>query len=99
WQYFKTPQNDIPQKALWFQFLISALLILTGTFEQILIYCGILLTISSMATVLGVFKLRHQNRNHPQSGFQSPLFPFFQVIFIILSLWMIVYAFIIKPSE
>jgi len=99
WQYFKTPQNDVPQKALWFQFLISALLIITGTFEQILIYCGILLTISSMATVFGVFKLRHQNRNHPQSGFQSPLFPFFQVVFIILSLWMIVYAFINKPSE
>lgn len=99
WQYFKTSQNGIPQKALWFQFLISALLIITGTFEQILIYCGILLTISSMATVFGVFKLRHQNRKHPQSGFQSPLFPFFQVVFIILSLWMIVYAFINKPSE
>jgi APA family basic amino acid/polyamine antiporter len=99
WTIFKTEKNTIPQRALWLQFGISALLILTGTFEQILIYCGILLTISSMATVLGVFKLRYQQKNNPTDRFKSPLFPLFQIIFIILSLWMIVYAFINSPLE
>lgn len=99
WTYFKTEKNNIPQRALWLQFGISALLILTGTFEQILIYCGILLTISSMATVIGVFKLRRQHKDQPTDRFKSPLFPFFQLVFIILSLWMIVYAFINSPYE
>jgi len=99
WQYFKVEGNNLPKRALWFQFGISTLLIITGTFEQILIYCGILLTISSMVTVAGVFKLRFQNRKLLNKGYKSPLFPLFQIIFISLSLWMIVYAFINKPSE
>jgi APA family basic amino acid/polyamine antiporter len=99
WNYFKTEKNNIPQRALWLQFGISALLILTGTFEQILIYCGILLTISSLATVIGVFKLRRQYKNIKTDSFKSPMFPFFQLVFIILSLWMIVYAFINSPFE
>ncbi|WP_405572501.1 APC family permease [Winogradskyella sp. Asnod2-B02-A] len=99
WNYFKTENNNIPQRALWLQFGISALLILTGTFEQILIYCGILLTISSMATVIGVFKLRKQYKNIKTDRFKSPLFPLFQILFVILSLWMIAYAFINSPFE
>lgn len=99
WQYFKTEKNNIPQRALWLQLGISALLILTGTFEQILIYCGILLTLSSMVTVFGVFKLRSRHKNTKSNSFKSPLFPVFQLIFIILSLWMVVYAFINSPFE
>ena len=99
WQAFKTRNNQVPQRALWLQFGISALLILTGTFEQILIYCGILLTVSSMATVLGVFKLRRQSRRGGDEGYKSPIFPVFQIVFIGLSLWMIVYAFANSPKE
>jgi APA family basic amino acid/polyamine antiporter len=99
WNYFKNEKNNIPQRALWLQFGISTFLILTGTFEQILIYCGILLTLSSMITVIGVFKLRYQQKNVTSDRFISPLFPLFQIVFIILSLWMIVYAFINSPFE
>ena len=99
WKYFRAQKNFIPKKALWFQFVISALLIITGTFEQILIYCGVLLTISSMVTVIGVFKLRYRHSKNHVKNYKSPLFPIFQIVFIILSLWMIVYAFINKPAE
>jgi APA family basic amino acid/polyamine antiporter len=99
WSYFKRKKNNVPQRALWLQFVISALLILTGTFEQILIYCGILLTLSSMVTVIGVFKLRYHNKKIKTDSYESPLFPLFQIVFIILSLWMIVYAFMNSPYE
>mgnify|MGYP003617771637 FL=1 len=99
WSYFQTQENGIPKRALWLQFGISALLLLTGTFEQIMIYCGILLTASSLMTVLGVFKLRKQNQNQQRIGFKSPLFPLFQIVFILLSVWMIVYALINNPLE
>lgn len=99
WSFFKSEKNNIPKRALWLQFGISSLLILTGTFEQILIYCGILLTISSVTTVIGVFKLRYQQKNIQTDKFRSPLFPLFQIVFIILSLWMIVYALINSPFE
>lgn len=99
WKFFRSNKDVIPRRALWLQFAISALLILTGTFEQILIYCGILLTISSMATVIGVFKLRYRYKNIPADNYKSPLFPLFQIVFIILSLWMIAYAFLNSPVE
>jgi len=99
WRFFRTEGDQLPIRALWFQFLVSAILIVTGTFEQILIYCGILLTISSMVTVFGVFKLRRNQKDVDTNAFKSPLFPMFQIIFILLSLWMVSYAFINKPLE
>jgi APA family basic amino acid/polyamine antiporter len=99
WSFFKTSHNGIPQRALWLQFAISVFLIITGTFEQILIYCGVLLTISSMATVVGVFKLRLKHKQEGLQNYKSPLFPVFQLLFLILSLWMITYAILNNPYE
>jgi APA family basic amino acid/polyamine antiporter len=96
WQYFRSDGQDIPVRALWLQFGISAGLLLTGTFEQIMIYCGVLLTLSTMLTVFGVFILRKQQA---QATFRSPLFPLFQVLYLLLSVWMIAFAFIHNTTE
>ncbi len=93
WRHFNVNKNEIPQKALWLQFSISSVLLLTGTFEQILIYCGILITLSSVLTVCGVFLLRRKN-THDKKVFKSPLYPLFQILFLLISLWMIGFAFI-----
>jgi APA family basic amino acid/polyamine antiporter len=97
WRYFRNNTKGMPVKALWLQFAISALLLLTGTFEQIMIYCGILLTISTLLVVIGVFILRR--RNPAGEGYKSPLFPLFQIIFIAVSLWMIAFALVHNPYE
>jgi APA family basic amino acid/polyamine antiporter len=97
WRYFTSNAKAIPVKALWLQFAISAFLLVTGTFEQIMIYCGILLTVSSLLVVTGVFILRHKNRL--AAGYKSPLFPLFQVVFIALSVWIIAFALIHNPYE
>ena len=99
WSYFDNIKEDeIPKRALWFQFFISSALILTGTFEQILVYCGVLLSISSLLVVLGVFKLR-RTRTTEKGIFKSPFFPFFQILYIVLSLWMIVFVFVNNTYE
>lgn len=97
WRYFAANAKGIPVKSLWLQFAISALLLVTGTFEQIMIYCGILLTLSTLLVVAGVFFLRR--RKQTESGYKSPLFPLFQVLFIGISLWIIVFALIRNPYE
>ncbi|MGE4587620.1 MAG: APC family permease, partial [Mangrovibacterium sp.] len=93
WHFFQSNRKGIPVRALWLQFAISTLLLLTGTFEQIMIYCGLLLTLSSAMVVAGVFILRYRNRGKPKDGFQSPAFPLFQLMFISLSAWIVVFAF------
>jgi APA family basic amino acid/polyamine antiporter len=99
WRYFRNNTRGIPVKSLWLQCVISALLLITGTFEQIMIYCGILLTISSVLVVAGVLVLRRRQETASASGYRSPLFPLFQVIFLGLTLWMIVFALIHNPYE
>ncbi|MDR0536474.1 MAG: amino acid permease [Tannerellaceae bacterium] len=97
WRFFRQKGNEIPVKALMLQGIISAFLIITGTFEQIMIYCGVLLTVSSLLVVTGVFVLRYKKEGG--YSFRSPFFPLFQVIFIAASLWMIVFAVITKTEE
>jgi len=97
WRYFKSTPGQIPVRSLWLQFLISAILLITGTFEQIMIYCGILLNLSSLLVVVGVFVLRRKKER--KDGYRSPLFPFLQVLFILISLWMIGYTLVNNPLE
>lgn len=99
WRFFSENKKGIPVKALWFQYALSTLLLITGTFEQIMIYCGILLTLSAMFVVFGVFILRFKNKNSDTNSYKSPFFPLFQVLFLILSSWMIVFAFINNTLE
>lgn len=99
-QFFSMLPDQVPVRALWLQFGISSLLILTGTFEQILIYCGILISLSSMLVVLGIFKLRKAHAENQNSrGFKSPWFPFFQVIYVLLTMWMIIFTLYDRPFE
>lgn len=97
WSFFQRKVNDVPVRALVLQGLISTFLIVTGTFEQIMIYCGVLLSVSSLLVVAGVFILRYKNRR--EYSFRAPLFPLFQLIFILVSLWMIVFAFLNETKE
>jgi APA family basic amino acid/polyamine antiporter len=112
WQFFRNNANGIPVKALWFQAILSSVLLLSGTFEQILIYCGILLNISALLTVTGVFKLRHRNKtNKSGSGqfgsnkndiikdYKSPLYPYLQLFFILICVWIIGFTFVNSPKE
>ena len=99
WQVFRARADGIPHRALWLQFGITALLLLTGTFEQILVYCGVLLTISAMLTVVGVFVIRARPEPPEPGSFRSPLFPLFQILFVLLSLWMIAFAFLNNTVE
>lgn len=99
WQYFKVEKQQVPKRALWLQFVISAILIVTGTFEQIMIYCGVLLSMSTMLVVLAVFLIRFKDRKKNNNAYRSPFFPFFQILYVSGSLWMIGYTIIHHPLE
>ncbi len=97
WEYFAVQPGKIPKRALWLQFLLGVILVLTGTFEQIMVYCGVLLTLSTMLVVFSVFRLRLKTGH--RAGYRSPLFPVFQILYLLLSAWMIVYTVVNHPYE
>ncbi len=98
WKWFsvKTAKN-IPARAIWLQAGITLLMVLTGTFEQVLIYSGFILQLFAALTVAGVFVVRRRKSVH--QGFKSPLFPVPQIIFLILSVWVLIYLLVAQPVE
>ena len=69
----------VPVPAILIQSAISIILVLSGTFEQILVYMGFSLGIFPVLAVFGVFKLRKTG----QSKVQLWGYPYVQIIFIV----------------
>lgn len=85
----------VPVLAILLQSAISIILVLSGTFEQILVYMGFSLGIFPVLAVFGVFKLR-------KSGKSKVIlwgYPFAQIIFIVVGIIMLVLAYLERPME
>ena len=89
------PRFKVPVGALILQSSIAIILVLTGTFEQILVYMGFSLGIFPIIAVAGIFKLRLKN----ESALKLPGFPVVQILFIGTGLVMLTLAFFERPLE
>jgi APA family basic amino acid/polyamine antiporter len=72
--------------------------ILSSSFEQVLLYTGISLIISTTMTVLGLFVLRIR-KPELDRPYKVWGYPFTPAIFIILNTWILFYTFRIQPFE
>ncbi|MBO4327865.1 MAG: amino acid permease [Bacteroidales bacterium] len=83
-------KKGVPLAAIGFQFVISVLLIITDSFEMITKYTGILLSLCSLLTVIGVFVHRRKfpNAERPYKTLGYPVTP---IVFSALIVWSIVY--------
>lgn len=98
WKWFSAKTSrKIPLRAIWLQAAITIFMVLTGTFEQVLIYSGFVLQLFAAMTVAGIFVIRRKKTVH--SGFKSPLFPIPQLVFLFLSAWVLIYLLIAQPAE
>ena len=98
WKWFsKKTTSRVPLRAIWLQTTITLILLFTGSFEQVMIYSGFVLQLFAALAVTGVFVIRRKAKT--SNGFKSPLFPIPQIIFLILSLWVLIYLLIARPLE
>ena len=99
WRYFaKENTNGVPVRAIVLQATISLFMVVTSSFEQLLIYSGFILQLFTTLSVAGVLVLRWQKRGD-EGAYQSPFFPWLQLIFIVFSLWIMIYLLVDKPVE
>ncbi len=89
------PVFKVPSKAILIQALISIILVLSGTFDQILTYMGFALGIFPILAVIGVFRLRKSNR----SVLKLPGYPWVQLFYILMSFSILILAFFERPKE
>ena len=90
--------NGIPYYSILLQLTIVIILLLTSSFDGVITYLGFTLTLSSFITVLGVFvhRFRYPHIHRPYKTWGYPFTPF---IFLAISLWMLIFILIDKPTE
>lgn len=85
----------VPVGAILLQSSIAIILVLSGTFEQILVYMGFSLGIFPVLAVIGVFKIRRSC----ESALKLPGFPIAHIIFILTGIAILILAFFERPLE
>lgn len=88
-------KRKVPSNAIYLQAGIAIVLVLSGTFEQILTYMGFSLGIFPILAVSGVFKLRLQGK----STLKLPGYPVIHIIFIVTNVAILVLAYFQRPLE
>lgn len=89
------PVLRVPSKSLILQFFIAIVMVMSGTFDQILTYMGFCLGIFPIVAVIGVFKLRSSGAD-PR---RMPFYPIAPVLFVSVSLMILVLAYLERPFE
>ena len=86
---------QVPSNSILFQCLISIVLVLSGTFEQVLTYMGFALGIFPLLAVFGVWRLR---KNNPLAV-RIKGFPVTQIIYLTAGVLMLFLSFLERPIE
>ena len=91
-------QNGVPFNAFIIQLVISLGFILSSTFEEVVLYTGIILIMTTSITVCSLIylRLKEPDLKRPYKVWGYPFTPF---IFIILNTWILVYTVYLKPTE
>jgi len=87
-----------PTTAMVVQWVICAVMICTGAFRQITQYTGVILSLCSLLTVIGLFIHRHR---HPEAvrPYRVPLYPLPALVFVAIIVWSISYMFYTDYQE
>lgn len=93
-----TSARGVPVAALFAQFAIVAVLILTASFEAVWTYVQFSIQLCSFATVVGMMVLRHTRPDLPRP-IRCWGYPLTPLVFLAISLWMLVYVLKDKPTE
>ncbi len=81
-------QSRIPRLAMLLQLAVVVILVVTSTFEAVLVYIQFALTLCSTVTVIGLLALRTREPDLARP-FRVPLYPLTPLIFLTISGWML----------
>jgi APA family basic amino acid/polyamine antiporter len=88
-------KNKVPSKSIIIQSGLAIVYVVSGTFEQILTFLGISLSIFPILTVFMIFKLRKKK----EGLIKFKGYPFTQIAFILFSVVIFVTAYMNRPIE
>ncbi|NCF44958.1 MAG: amino acid permease [Proteobacteria bacterium] len=94
----RTTANGVPAVAVMVQVGFTLALIITSSFEQIIVFSGAILALNSLLTVIGalVLRLREPDLARP---FQMPWYPLPLLVYSVIILWTLIYLVRARPLE
>lgn len=92
-----TRRAETPAVATLFQVIITLALLWTGTFESIVIYASVGLSLFSMLSMSAIFVLRFKRPDLPRP-FRVPWYPITPLIYLTLTGMLLIAAFVSRPD-
>lgn len=94
----KVNKQGVPLNAFALQLFISLIFIISSTFEEVILYTGIILIITTSITVCSLIYLRIKEPKLKRV-YKVWGYPFTPMIFIILNTWILYYTARLQPFE
>ena len=89
-----TSDKGMPIRAIWWQTLISVLMTVCFSLEQVMLYAGFLLQLVSTVTIIASFYIK------PKEGaFRSPFGRVLQIIYVLFSTFVLIFLLYERPME
>ena len=97
----KTNEGGLPANAIVFMGLVALGFLWTSTFEQILLFAGLVMAANTFFTVVAVFVSRRRRMSLPNetSIFTMPWYPLPALIFLAITGWTVLYTAIQYPVQ
>ena len=92
------PRWGTPVKAIAYQAIASALMVLTGTFEALIYYIGFSLILFAALAVAGLLRLRRRP-DFRRLRVVNWAYPAIPLTFVLVSAWMLIWTFALRPRE
>jgi basic amino acid/polyamine antiporter, APA family len=91
------PNRKTPASSIFLQAFIAAAMVLTASFDTLLIYIGFTLSFFSLLTVIGLMRIRRVARDN-RAGYATWGYPVTPLLFIVGNLWVILYSIKSRPT-
>ncbi|PYU18982.1 MAG: amino acid permease [Acidobacteria bacterium] len=92
------PSWGTPVRAICYQAIVSALMVLTGAFEALIYYIGFSLILFAALAVAGLLRVR-KRPGFLRLRVVSWGYPAIPLLFVGVSFWMLVWTFLLRPRE
>ena len=98
WLSHRNVKTGVPARAIVFQTLWASALIVTGTFEQLIIYSGMVLACFMGLTLSSIFRLRSPGQE-PSAVYRSPWYPVLPALLVAGSAFVVGSSVLERPVE
>jgi APA family basic amino acid/polyamine antiporter len=98
WLAQRDPESGVPARAILLQSLWASVLIFSGTFEQLIVYSGLVLAFFMALTLSTIFPLR--SRGHTRAGeYRMPGYPILPALLVVAALLIVCSSLLQRPIE